>query len=1030
MSSEGEVGGRQPILRLKNPFRNLTILIALTSLTVSLTGGLPARAAGIVLGFDDLGVPPGGRTIVNTYYSTEGVTFNNVSAIDYSQPPYPAGFAHSGTVGIEQCYAVEFCSSPIRANFTVDQQTVKVWVGQSFSLSSPLTVRLTAFDANHNSVGIADVTLPANAAPTPIQDPLSVSSPTATIRSLEVSVPGGYMNGVAVDDVEFSAAGPPPPCDATSVPTVQVTEPASGLMVRNNEFLFEGSVDPGGAPIESAFIMDNGQSASRTATLYPSLISASGGPFGPVRFNGLLFQGENKLIVTATNCLGTGASGVFDVAWEPLPPNTSFRLLGLEVTQGVQSASNTVPLIAAAASSFKRTLVRVYLGVAGVSLVRQVSGRLTASRPDGSLPGGPATIPSLNSITVDAAGTLETARASLETSLNFELPQAWLGAGRLHLQLDHLDIEGARSTFPCIGCDNPGLPVPPGPPSPALVWFHTVPPLRIWLVGVPYMTGPTTTIMPRQFDFDMLVSWLRRTYPSADVQITQASMGSLASPPTTCTDVNTALTQWAATMPGQDPTTRYYGLIPDNSTNNFVGGCSSIPELDDAPTPQFGSGPAGVLFPESNPWDTDGSYADAYGGHEIAHMYGRRHPGFCAGQDRADPNYPYPGGLLGTSVFDFQGWDGGDGSLGLSPQLNDWRAGWHDVMTYCRFQWMSNYTYRGILQKLCADDLANCPDNAVFGVGAGGSSSVARRAPRKLVSVTGTVEPGTGEVVLGPLWVRSDLTASKPVPDGAYSIDMKGAGGRLLARHRFEPQEMSDPLSSTAATALINEVVPFPAKTRRIVVTMGSRTLTSVRVSAHAPSVHLISPNGGETLGSQVQVRWRSRDRDGGRRVFTLLYSPDGERFIPVASGLRGTSVSVNLKGLPGGTQARFKVLASDGVRTGSDRSDGSFAVPVKPPRVSITAPTEQADLVEGRLITFFGTATDPQDGSLPASSLVWSSSLQGQLGTGSSVTVALQPGTHVITFRATNQASGSAVAMVTLTVHALPPVVFADIVP
>ena len=114
-------------------------------------------------------------------------------------------------------------------------------------------------------------------------------------------------------------------------------------------------------------------------------------------------------------------------------------------------------------------------------------------------------------------------RSSLAASLNFELPPQWLSAGQLHLQLDHLDIEGVRSTFPCIDCDNPGPAGPGGPSGPALVTFHTVPPLRIVLVGVPYMAG-TNTVVPRQLDFDMLGSWLRRAYPTADVQLTQTEL--------------------------------------------------------------------------------------------------------------------------------------------------------------------------------------------------------------------------------------------------------------------------------------------------------------------------------------------------------------------------------------------------------------------------------------------------------------------------------------------------------------------------
>ena len=119
-----------------------------------------------------------------------------------------------------------------------------------------------------------------------------------------------------------------------------------------------------------------------------------------------------------------------------------------------------MPLIAAAANSFKRTFVRVYLGVSGASRVTAVSGTLTASRQDGSAPGGPESIASMNSITVDSANTFVAVRSSLAASLNFELPLQWLSAGQLHLQLGHLDIEDVRSTFPCIDCENPG---PAGP---------------------------------------------------------------------------------------------------------------------------------------------------------------------------------------------------------------------------------------------------------------------------------------------------------------------------------------------------------------------------------------------------------------------------------------------------------------------------------------------------------------------------------------------------------------------------------------
>ena len=479
----------------------------------------------------------------------------------------------------------------------------------------------------------------------------------------------------------------------------------------------------------------------------------------------MLTPGLNKLIVTATNCLGTGVVGAREVIYTPVPPGTSFRLLGLEVTQTVQSPSNTVPLIAAAANSFKRTFVRVYLGVSGASRVTAVSGTLTASRQDGSAPGGPESIASMNSITVDSANTFVAVRSSLAASLNFELPLQWLSAGQLHLQLGHLDIEDVRSTFPCIDCENPGPAGPSGPTGPALVTFNTVPPVRIVLVGVPYMVG-SNTVVPRQLDFNMLGSWLTRAYPTADVQLTRQNLATLASPPASCDDVNALLRPLAA-LAG-DARTRFYGLIPDNGGTNFVGGCADIGG-------QVGSGAAGPINPNDPPgtaWDTDGSYADAYGAHEIAHMYGRRHPGLCFDQEIDDPNYPYSAGLLGDDVYDFQGFDAGDdpNAVILPLSLNDWRAQvapgvpmWHELMTYCRFQWMSDYTYRGILQNLCSNDPDNCPDHALFGAPAPSAAPVPRSSGLA-VSISGTVKLASGEVALDPLWTRRGLRLTPERP--------------------------------------------------------------------------------------------------------------------------------------------------------------------------------------------------------------------------------------------------------------------------
>ena len=89
---------------------------------------------------------------------------------------------------------------------------------------------------------------------------------------------------------------------------------------------------------------------------------------------------------------------------------------------------------------------------------------------------------------------------------------------------------------------------------------------------------------------------------------------------------------------------------------------------------------------------------------------------------------------------------------------------------------------------------------------------------------------------------------------------------------------------------------------------------------------------------------------------------------------------------------------------TDSDGATGTatvgFTVQPTPPVVTITAPAEGTRVFQGTPLVFTGTATDVTDGSL-TSALHWTSSLDGDLGTGASVTASrLSVGTHVITAR------------------------------
>ena len=71
-------------------------------------------------------------------------------------------------------------------------------------------------------------------------------------------------------------------------------------------------------------------------------------------------------------------------------------------------------------------------------------------------------------------------------------------------------------------------------------------------------------------------------------------------------------------------------------------------------------------------------------------------------------------------------------------------------------------------------------------------------------------------------------------------------------------------------------------------------------------------------------------------------------------------------------------------------------------PVVNVTSPADGASVVEGTAVSFVGTASDTQDGNLTAA-LTWTSSRDGVLGTGGSLSRTLSVGTHTITAAVTD---------------------------
>jgi len=89
-------------------------------------------------------------------------------------------------------------------------------------------------------------------------------------------------------------------------------------------------------------------------------------------------------------------------------------------------------------------------------------------------------------------------------------------------------------------------------------------------------------------------------------------------------------------------------------------------------------------------------------------------------------------------------------------------------------------------------------------------------------------------------------------------------------------------------------------------------------------------------------------------------------------------------------------------------------------PVAAISSPLIGANFAQGAPVAFTGSGTDPEQGALTGAALVWKSSQNGQIGTGTSFsTSGLSAGTHTITLTAKDAGGLTATASRSVAIHA-----------
>jgi len=605
---------------------------------------------------------------------------------------------------------------------------------------------------------------------------------------------------------------------------------------------------------------------------------------------------------------------------------------GIEVTQSIQDLpGHSVPLVAG-----KRTVVRVYLSANSASPI-MVFGLLKVRRTGSG--GATSVVGATGPVTINPAesGQLRLKRENESKSLNFLIPAELTAAGSVEFKLTVVyQTTPFKLLVPPLTCKR-------------TVTFLASPPLRVRILGIRYQAGmPAQSIEPNALDFALIRSWLQRAYPVAEVVWAHLIVNGPLAWPFDAAAMNAFVRGIRTTdvLGGVDARTHYYGLVSDGDGSFFMRGLASgIPGVPDPST--VASGPTGV---DTWGWDIDGSYGDWYTGHELGHTFGRLHAMFC-GAAGGGP-YPFVNGQLSNADGAFAGLDTGDPARGLPMRALPGIV-WHDVMTYCSFQWLSSFTYTGIRDRLVLEDALPAHGALPRARAAGRKRANAMSAGTVHVVATINLTRGTGSIrhvnpVESPTPGQRELSTRAPAKrrgnaraEDQVALRVSNASGQVLGEYPAGviPDACQDP--GDDRTGIVDAFLPGASAAARIELVLNAAAIdtfvagTAVkspqnikRATAVPRTARARGRAGVADRSAEAVLTWteagavRTRRRAGaeaavaGRTYTVQVSTDDGASWQTVGFGLREPRVTIDRQILAGAPSVRVRVTSTDGFRS------------------------------------------------------------------------------------------------------------------
>ena len=701
------------------------------------------------------------------------------------------------------------------------------------------------------------------------------------------------------------------------------------------------------------------------------------------------------------------------------------ELIGLEVTQAIQSWNNTVQVI-----EDKLTIVRAHVQTKD-NQTAPASLRLRGFRNGVELSGSPRTADNASGFIAPMQAQNEqdiiNRRNDMSKSLNFTLPTDWLN-GTIELE-----VEGVGTGLDCLEAADTD------DDCKVEVTFNETEQPEVKFVRVTWTETGGMVHTPTEGDVRELIDRLTAIYPIDGV------------------------TQIASAQHDAGTGEPNLGLLNLSLRLMRIGdGCLSIFGCDHLyygvlRGPDLGGLALGLPGTVSSGTMIDATYGRNRHAHEIGHSLDRDHAVFDI-QILPPEKVGVCGEVASILAEDFPyremvsgfGESATIGPLSSGREAEIWGLDTHtnqsidprqyfELMSYCskqdRWRWISDYTYNAIRDAL----------NSRFSVTYPAAASRARATSGLLASrdalsaaktgaiddyflVRGLIDFETDAVTFVPFATVSSAAQPLLPPAGNYTLQLLDAADNILEEISFEPEiiDVDFPAMAPNAGIFTLSTLADPAIQGVNVLKNGS-FLSSMDASPNTPTVEVVFPNGGEVLsGNQVTLEWNASDLDGGPLTYLVQFSRDGgTTWETLATDLPNQTYDIPLAFLGETTQGLLRVMVSDGFNTSTDESDGTFITPNNPPDARILSPVDNTIFIGVQPIFFNARAFDREDGKLAGSSLMWTSSQDGFLGVGETFNLdatALSEGEHIIILTVTDAGGLTHVASVKISVFRLPP--------